>query len=135
MADFNSQIVDEFRANAGVVGGPFDGATLLLLHTTGAKSGQERVVPLVYRSDGNNLVVFGSKGGAPSHPDWYRNLVANPKATVEVGTDRFDVVAHTAEGDERTRIWELQKQEVPQFAQYEQNTDREIPVVVLERVA
>jgi len=99
MTDFNTQIVDEFRANAGVVGGPFDGATLLLLHTTGAKSGQERVAPLVYRRDGENLVVFGSKGGAPSHPDWYRNLVANPKASVEVGTDRFDVVAHTAEGD------------------------------------
>jgi proline iminopeptidase len=79
-------------------------------------------------------VVFGSKGGAPSHPDWYRNLVANPKASIEVGTDRFDVVAHTAEGDERSRIWELQKQEVPQFTEYEKNTDREIPVVVLERV-
>lgn len=135
MADFNTQIVEEFRANDGVVGGPFDGASLLLLHTTGAKSGQERVAPLVYRRDGDNLVVFGSKGGAPSHPDWYRNLVANPKASVEVGTDRFDVVAHTAEGDERTRIWELQKHDVPQFAQYEKNTDREIPVVVLERVS
>ena len=134
MADFNEQIVEEFRANDGVVGGPFDGATLLLLHTTGAKSGKERVSPLVYRTDGDHLVVFGSKGGAPTHPDWYRNLVANPKASVEVGTDRFDVVAHTAEGDERTRIWEQQKHDVPQFAEYEKNTDREIPVVVLERV-
>jgi deazaflavin-dependent oxidoreductase (nitroreductase family) len=134
MADFNTQIVDEFRANDGVVGGPFDGATLLLLHTTGAKSGQERVAPLVYRLDGDKIVVFGSKGGAPTHPDWYRNLVANPKASIEVGTDRFDVVARTAEGDERSRIWEQQKKDVPQFAQYEKNTDREIPVVVLERV-
>ena len=133
--DFNQQIIDEFRANDGVVGGPFEGARMLLLHTTGAKSGQTRVIPLVYRPDDDRLVVFGSKGGAPTNPDWYHNLRSNPRATVEVGTDRFDVDARVADGDERERIWGEQKKEVPTFAEYEEKTDRQIPVVVLERVA
>ena len=132
--DFNQQIVDEFRANDGVVGGGFAGAPMLLLHSTGAKSGEERLHPLVYRPDGERLVIFGSKGGAPTHPAWYHNLVANPRASVEVGSERFDVTARVAEGEERDRIWEAQKVEMPPFADYERKTDRQIPVVVLERV-
>jgi deazaflavin-dependent oxidoreductase (nitroreductase family) len=131
--DFNQQIIDEFRANDGRVGGPFEGARLLLLHTTGAKSGKERVNPLAYRRDGDRLVVFGSKAGAPTHPDWYHNLRAHPDATVEVGTERFPVRAHVAEGAEHTRLWEAQKADVPTFAEYEQKTDRPIPVIILER--
>ena len=135
MNDFNQQIVDEFRTNAGKVGGPFKGARLLLLHSTGAKSGKERIAPLAYRTDGEHLVVFGSKAGAPTNPDWYYNLLANPKASVEVGTDTFEVTARVAKGEERDRIWDDQKRDVPNFAEYEKKTDRPIPVVVLERVS
>jgi deazaflavin-dependent oxidoreductase (nitroreductase family) len=133
--DFNQKIIDEFRANGGKVGGPFEGARLLLLHTTGAKSGEERVNPLAYRRDGDRFAVFGSKAGAPTNPDWYHNLRANPHARVEVGNEELDVEARIAEGDERDRIWELQKQEVPNFAEYEERTARPIPVIILERVA
>jgi deazaflavin-dependent oxidoreductase (nitroreductase family) len=132
--DFNQQIIDEFRANGGKVGGPFEGAGILLLHTTGAKSGQERVNPLAYRTEGDDLVVFGSKAGAPTHPDWYHNLRANPRASVEVGIERVDVTARVAEGEERERIWRDQKAAAPVFAGYEQKTDRTIPVIILERV-
>jgi len=135
MNDFNREIVDEFRANGGKVGGPFKGAQLLLLHSTGAKSGQERIAPLVYRTDGDHFVVFGSKAGAPTNPDWYHNLRANPKASVEVGTDTYDVTARVAEGEEHDRIWEQQKRDIPNFAEYEKKTDRKIPVIVLERVS
>jgi len=131
--DFNQQIIDEFRSSGGKVGGQFDGARLLLLHTTGAKSGTERVNPLAYRTDGDHLVVFGSKAGAPTNPDWYHNLRANPKASVEVGPDRFDVTARVAEGEERERIWRDQKEEMPGFADYERLTSRPIPVIILER--
>src|SRR5438874_6243241 len=118
MSDFNTAIIEEFRSNEGRVGGGFEGAPMLLLHTTGAKSGQERVNPMVYATDGDNLVVFGSKGGAPTHPDWYHNLRANPTARVEVGTDIFDATARTAEGEERERLWSRQKQVMPGFADY-----------------
>ena len=131
--DFNHQIIDEFRSNGGKVGGQFDGARLLLLHTTGAKSGTERVNPLAYRTDGDHLVVFGSKAGAPTNPDWYHNLRANPKASVEVGDDHFDVTARVAEGEERERIWRDQKEEMPGFADYERLTSRPIPVIILQR--
>jgi len=131
--NFNQKIIEEFRSNAGKVGGPFEGAPILLLHTTGAKSGQERVNPLAYGTDGDRLVVFGSKGGAPNHPDWYHNLRANPQTRVEVGTDTFDVTARTAEGEERERLWSRQKQVMPGFADYEQKTARQIPVIILER--
>ncbi len=134
MDDFNTQIIDEFRANAGVVGGPFAGANMVLVHHRGAKSGVERVTPLVYRSEGDSVVVFASKGGAPTNPDWFHNLVANPETTIEIGTETRSVRARVAEGDERTRIWEAQKVERPQFAEYEAKTDRLIPVVVLETV-
>ncbi|MGQ0805403.1 MAG: nitroreductase family deazaflavin-dependent oxidoreductase [Actinomycetota bacterium] len=135
MNDFNQQIIDEFRSKGGKVGGPFAGAPLLLLHHTGAKTGRERVNPLAYGRDGDRLVVFGSKAGAPTNPDWYHNLLANPRAKVEVGGDTIDVVARVAEGEERERIWERQKQDMPGFAEYEQKTSRRIPVVILERAA
>ena len=102
MNDFNRGIIDEFHANDGKVGGPFAGAPILLLITTGAKSGQLRTHPVVYLPDGDRVLVFASKGGAPTNPDWYHNLVANPKATVEVGTERYDVKATVLEGEDAT---------------------------------
>jgi deazaflavin-dependent oxidoreductase (nitroreductase family) len=131
--EFNQQIIEEFRANDGEVGGPFEGSQLLLLHTTGAKSGKARIAPLAYREEGDALAVFGSKAGADDNPDWYHNVIANPLVSVEVGADRFDAVARVADGAERDRIWEQQKTDVPNFAEYEKQTDRIIPVVVLER--
>jgi len=133
MNDWNTAIIEEFRANDGKVGGNFEGAPLLILHTTGAKSGQERLAPVMYQAVGDDLAVFASKAGAPTHPDWYHNLLADPTATVEVGTDTYDVKARIAEGEERERIWSTQKERYPGFAGYEQATTREIPVVVLER--
>jgi deazaflavin-dependent oxidoreductase (nitroreductase family) len=133
MSDFNTKIIEEFRSNDGRVGGPFEGAPMLLLHTTGARSGAERVSPVVYAEDGGRWVVFASKGGAPTNPDWFHNLRAHPDATIEVGTDTVPVVARAAEGDERERLWSRQKERMPGFADYEQKTTREIPVVVLER--
>lgn len=132
--DFNQQIIDEFRANEGKVGGPFEGSSLLLLHTTGAKSGQERIAPLAYRMDGAHLAVFASKAGAPTNPDWFHNLVVNPDVTVELGTEEFAARARVAEGEEHDRIWEAQKRDVHHFVEYEKKTDRKIPVVVLERI-
>jgi deazaflavin-dependent oxidoreductase (nitroreductase family) len=130
--DFNQQIISEFRANDGMLGGPFEGAPMLLLHSTGAKSGEERVNPVVYQADGDRLVVFASKQGAPTNPDWYHNLVAHPRAKVEVGDRIVEVNARVAEGDERDRLWTRQKEQMPGFAEYEQKTTRQIPVVVLE---
>ncbi len=134
MSDFNTSIIEEFRANEGRVGGPFEGANMLLLHTTGAKSGQERIAPLVYQpQDDGTMAVFGSRGGAPTHPDWYRNLVANPDVTVEVGTETRELRARVATGGERERIWSKQKELAPGFAEYEKTAgDREIPVILLE---
>ena len=129
--DWNQQVIDEFRANEGKVGGQFEGAPLLLLHSTGAKSGKERVSPVMYQQVGDDYAIFASKAGAPDNPDWYHNLLANPEASIEVGTDAVDVVARVAEGDERERIWSTQKSEYPGFAEYEQKTSRTIPVVVL----
>ena len=134
MQDFNARIIDEFRANEGRVGPPFEGVPILLLHHRGAKTGTERVSPLAYQPLGDGaMAVFGSKGGAPTNPDWYHNIQANPQATVEVGTDTIEIVARVAEGDERERIWEKQKQDRPAFAEYELSTPRQIPVVILER--
>ena len=133
--DWNARIIEEFRANEGRVGGMFEGRPILLLHHRGARTGTERVNPLAYQDLGDGSVaVFGSKGGAPTNPDWYHNLRANPDASVEIGTGSFDVKARVAEGEERERIWEKQKRDMPGFADYERNTTREIPVVVLERV-
>jgi deazaflavin-dependent oxidoreductase (nitroreductase family) len=129
--DFNAQIIEEFRANDGRVGGMFEGAPMLLLHHVGAKSGTSRVNPLVYQPGDGRYVVFASKGGAPTNPDWYYNLKANPHTSVEVGADTIDVLAEEATGEERDRLFTTQKERAPQFAEYEQKTDRTIPVVVL----
>jgi deazaflavin-dependent oxidoreductase (nitroreductase family) len=131
--DFNTQIIEEFRANDGVVGGPFEGATLLLLTTTGAKSGKSRIAPMMYRTEGERMFVFASKAGAPTNPDWYHNLVADPEVTVEAGAERFGARATVVQGTERDRIYAAQAAEYPGFAEYQQKTDRIIPVVALER--
>ncbi|MDO8732182.1 MAG: nitroreductase family deazaflavin-dependent oxidoreductase [Actinomycetota bacterium] len=134
--DWNSQIIDEFRSNAGKVGGNFEGAPILLLHTTGAKSGLERVNPMMYQDlGGGRIAVFASKAGAASDPDWYRNLVANPGVSAEVGTDTKSFSARTAPTDERESIWTKQKSDYPGFAEYETMTTRLIPVVILEPTA
>ena len=135
MNDFNSNIIAEFRANHGKVGGGFAGATLLLLHSTGAKTGRERVTPLRYQRVGDGYAIFGSKAGAPEHPAWYHNLLANPRAKAEVGTELIDVVARVAGPGERERIWTRQKEIAPAFAEYEKKTDRQIPVVILDPVS
>jgi deazaflavin-dependent oxidoreductase (nitroreductase family) len=133
--NWNQSIIDEFRSNEGRVGGRFEGRPLLLLHHRGAKTGIERVNPLAYQDLGNGAVaVFASKGGAPRNPDWYHNLIATPRARVDIGTSTFEVEARVAEGEERMRIWERQKQLMPGFADYERITSRPIPVVILERV-
>lgn len=131
--DGNRTIIQEFRANDGKVGGAFRGAPLLLLHTTGARSGRERVNPVMYQDlSGGSVAVFASKGGMPTHPDWYHNLVAHPDVTAELGTGTRRFRARTAAGDERDRIWTRQKADYPGFADYESKTERVIPVVVLE---
>ena len=135
MNDFNRQVIEEFRANGGVVGGPFAGRPLLLLTTTGAKSGKERTSPLVYMADGDRMVIIASKGGAPSNPDWYYNLVANPEVTVERGTERFAARAAVVDEPERTRLFTKVSDKMPGFAEYQSKTERTIPVVVLEPVA
>jgi deazaflavin-dependent oxidoreductase (nitroreductase family) len=135
MGGWNEQIIAEFREHGGKVGGRYERQPLLLLHHTGAKSGVERINPLAYQRLGDDAVaVFGTKGGAPTDPQWYRNLLANPRARVEIGTETFDVVARVAEGEERERIWEKQKQLNPNFEVYEHKTGRLIPIVILERV-
>jgi deazaflavin-dependent oxidoreductase (nitroreductase family) len=131
-SEWNTGIIEEFRANGGKVGGQFDGAPLLLLHTTGAKSGQEHVTPVMYRQVGDGYAVFASKAGAPNNPDWYHNLVANPSVRAEIGADTVPLTARIAKGDERDRIWTAHKTVNPGFADYEKKTTRQIPVVILE---
>ena len=133
--DFNAKIIEEFRANGGRVGGMFEGAPLLLLHHTGARTGQGRVNPLAYQRDGDRYVIFASKAGAPTNPDWYHNLKANPGVTVEVGTDTIKAVAEEASGEERERLFRAQAERVPQFAEYERRADRVIPVMILTPTA
>ena len=130
-ADFNKQIMEEFHANAGKVGGRFDGVNILILTTTGAKSGQTRWNPLAYSKDGGRYIIVASKGGAPTNPDWYHNLVANNSAVIEVGTDVIPVEATIATGAERERLYAQHASRMPQFNQYAQNTTRQIPVVIL----
>ena len=131
MADFNTQVISEFRDNAGRVGGMFEGAKMLLLHHTGAKSGAERVAPLVYLPDGDHYVIFASKGGAPENPAWYHNIKAKPDAKIEVGEQTVEVEVQEAHGDERERLYAAQVAVMPQFAEYAEKTDRLIPVLVL----
>ena len=132
-ADFNAQVIEEFRANGGRAGGMFEGAALLLLHNVGAKSGERYVTPLVYLEDGERWVIFGSKGGAPTNPGWYWNLKAGPEVSIEVGTEAVEVLATEATGAERDRLFDRQKGESPQFAEYEAKTERTIPVILLTR--
>jgi deazaflavin-dependent oxidoreductase (nitroreductase family) len=131
---YNKAVVDEFRSSNGQVTGMFAGAPLVLITHTGAKSGKQRTSPVVYTRDGDNIVVIASKGGAPTHPDWYRNLVANPDVTVELPNEKFDARARTATGEERERLFRAQADLMPNFDEYQKKTSRELPVVVLERV-
>jgi deazaflavin-dependent oxidoreductase (nitroreductase family) len=132
VSDYNSAIIAEFRANGGKVGGNFKGAPLLLLHSTGARSGQERVNPMMYQAVDGGFAVFASKGGAPDNPDWYYNLLANPEASVEIGTETFLVKARELHDEERSVVWEEQKRRYPGFADYERKSSRTIPVILLE---
>jgi deazaflavin-dependent oxidoreductase (nitroreductase family) len=132
--DFNRNLIAEYRANAGVVTGPFAGRPLLLLTTIGAKSGQPRTSPLVYTTDGDRIVIIASKGGAPTSPDWYHNIVANPEVTVELGREKFQARATIATGEKRQRLYDAQAAIMPAFADYQQKTSRQIPVVILERI-
>jgi deazaflavin-dependent oxidoreductase (nitroreductase family) len=135
MSDFNQTIIDEFRANGGKVGGYFAGANMLLLHTTGAKSGRPRTNPLVYFTDGDRIVVIASKSGADSNPDWYHNLLANPTVTVELGNRQFQARATAVtEEPERSRLYAKMAEYRPVFATYEQKTSRKIPAIVLQPV-
>ncbi len=130
-ADFNAQVIEEFRANAGHVGGMFEGANLLLLHHTGAKSGNSYVTPLVTSRDGERYLIFASKAGGPTNPDWYHNLKAHPEVTIEVGTETLPAIATEARGEERDRMFREQAARQPQFADYAKQTDRIIPVIIL----
>lgn len=132
--NWNQKIIEEFRANDGIVSGRFEGKTLLLLHTTGAKSGKERVNPVAYVKDGENYVVIASKGGAPTHPDWYYNILAHPRLTVEVGTETIQVDAKVTDEPERTRLYDKMVDTFPGFDDYRRNTARVIPVIELTRV-
>ncbi len=132
LSEFNRSVISEFRANDGVVGGPFAGAPMILVNHRGARSGTVYTAPLVYTRDGDKYVVIASKGGAPEDPQWFRNLVANPDVTVEVGTETISVRARIAEGDERDRLFRAQADAMPNFDEYAKATTREIPVVVLE---
>jgi deazaflavin-dependent oxidoreductase (nitroreductase family) len=132
--DFNQRIIDEFRANQGKVSGMFQDAPLLLLTATGARTGRKTTSPVAYTKDGDRFVIIASKGGAPTNPAWYHNLRANPEATVEVGTETFRVRATFPDRAERDRLFDAMSKVMPGFAEYQQNTTRVIPVVVLERI-
>jgi deazaflavin-dependent oxidoreductase (nitroreductase family) len=134
-SDWDTAIINEFRANDGVVGGYFAGVKLALVHHRGARSGIERIAPLATQTLDNGIAVFASKGGADTNPGWYYNLLANPDVTVEFGTETFAARAYEAKGEEYERIWSRQKADLPTFAEYERKTARDyIPVIVLERV-
>ena len=132
--DFNQHVISEFRANQGKVGGQLANMPVLLLTTTGAKSGRTLTKPLVYTTDGDRIVVLASFAGGPKNPPWYHNLVANPVATVELGSERFRVRAAVAAGEERQRLFNRQAEQMPIFAEYQQKTTRQIPVIVLKRI-
>lgn len=133
MSDYNRRIIEEFRANGGVVGGSWEGRDLLLLTTTGRKSGRAHTTPMVYTRDDDRLLVYASKGGAPTHPDWYLNLAADPHVVVEVDAERYDAIATPLEGEERDREFASQAERRPQFGEYQEQTSRVIPVVALRR--
>jgi deazaflavin-dependent oxidoreductase (nitroreductase family) len=133
MKAFNTSIVDEFRANGGKVGGPFEGATLLLLTTTGAKSGQPRLAPLAYLTIDGKMIIIGSKAGADTNPDWVHNLRANPRAHIEVGTDAYDVVARELPREERDEMYPKVVELAPGFGDYQTKTSRVIPLFELKK--
>jgi deazaflavin-dependent oxidoreductase (nitroreductase family) len=133
MSDWNKAIIKEFRANDGKVGGNFVNTPLLLLHTTGAKSGKPRINPVAYVVDGERYIVVASKGGAPTNPDWYHNIVANPEVSVEVGTEQFNALARVAAEPERAKLFQQMATKNPGFAEYERKTSRKIPVIALTR--
>jgi deazaflavin-dependent oxidoreductase (nitroreductase family) len=130
-ADFNAQVITEFRENSGQVGGMFEKMPLLLVHHVGAKSGTDRVSPVAYIEDGGRYAIFASKAGAPAHPAWYHNLMAHPDTSIEIGDRTIEVVASEAHGEERDRIYNAQATRLPQFGDYEKKTTRKIPVVLL----
>ncbi len=130
---YNRQLIEEFRANRNKAGGPFEGRPLLLLTTTGAKSGERRTTPMMYIRDSDQLLVIASNAGAPKHPDWYHNLVAHPQVTVEVATETFDATARVTEGEERQRLWNRIVELHPFFAEHQAKVTRQIPVIVLSR--
>ena len=129
--DFNQAIIEEFRANEGKVGGYFAGAPMLLLHTVGAKSGQPRISPLVYTSDGERMVIIASKGGAPEHPGWYKNLVAHPDIEIQVRDKVIPVTARTGSAADKQRVWPVMVKQWPGYDEYQAGTTRDIPVVLL----
>ncbi len=131
--DWNAKIIEEFRANEGKVGGNFEGAPVLLLHTTGARSGTERVNPMMYLNEDNRIYVFASKAGAETHPDWFHNLRANPRVSVELGTEHYEATAVILDEEERSRVYAEQATRFPGFADYQSKTTRVIPVVELVR--
>jgi deazaflavin-dependent oxidoreductase (nitroreductase family) len=131
--DFNAQTIAEFRKNHGKVGGYFEGAPLLLLHTSGKRSGKPRVNPMMYLKDGDRYLVFASKAGADTHPDWYHNLKANPEVQAEIGDETIDVHAEEITGRERDDIYRRQATLYPGFAEYERKTKRVIPVIALTK--
>ena len=137
MSDWNQSVIEDFRANEGRVGGPFEGAPMVLVHQVGRKSGKEYLTPLVYLpdGDGDSIYIFASKGGAPEHPEWYNNLVAAGQATVEVGTSTYPVTVTELSGDERDRVYAEQVKRMPGFGEYAEKTDgiRKIPVLRLTR--
>ncbi len=132
--DFNRNLIDEFRNNDGKVDGQFAGSPLVLITTTGAKSGEPRTNPVVYTRDGDNIVIIASKGGAPTNPAWYHNLVAHPEVTVELPGETYTARARVTQGEERDRLFRAQADLMPGFNEYQQKTTRIIPVIVLERV-
>ena len=135
MKAFNQQLIEEFRANGGKVGGRFEGRPVVLVTATGAKSGRRLTIPLVYLQEGDRRFIFASKAGSPKNPDWYHNLVANPTVTVEIGNETYDARAVILSGEERDRLYAKQVEAMPTFGDYQAKTDRVIPVISLERVS
>ncbi len=131
--DYNRQLIEEFRANRSKSGGPFAGRPLLLLTTTGAKSGQRRTTPVMYVPGGERLLVIASNAGAPAHPDWYYNLVAHPEVTIEVGTETYDAIAVVTQGAERDQLWTSIVGKYPFFTEHQAKITRQIPVIALSR--
>jgi deazaflavin-dependent oxidoreductase (nitroreductase family) len=131
--DYNRQVIEEFRANGGKVSGEWEHTPLLLLTTTGAKSGARRITPMGYLPDGDRLIVLASNGGAPARPDWYHNLLAHPEVTVEVGTETFDAIAVVTDDSERNRLWTKAVELYPHLAEYQAKTTHQIPVIALSR--